>query len=172
MQSEGVENLGHGEDHVEVGNGKKLAASSLEPSCAGCGTATRAGAIPAGVPLNVLVTAAVTLLALPAEGGCAACADRTQGFALRSRGATGAQKDLASSSYDRAEVSLGRHASLVRGVGGGAQHTFERTDHISQSRRRDVRVGLGGVNVGVTEKDLHHAGARPLFNQMGGVAMT
>jgi hypothetical protein len=65
------------------------------------------------MPLDVLVTAVITLLPLSAEGGGAACADRTHGFALRSRGAVGAQEDLASSSYDRAEIVLGVHVLLA-----------------------------------------------------------
>jgi hypothetical protein len=63
--------------------------------------------------LNVLVAAAITLLALPAEGGRATCAHRTQGLALRSRGSVGAQKGLASRSYDRAEIRLGGHLSVA-----------------------------------------------------------
>lgn len=82
----------------------------------------------------MLVTTAVTLLALPAESGRAACADRTQGFALRSRGPAVAQKGLASSSYDRAEVMLGPHASLARAVCGGTQNAFKRTDYVPQRR--------------------------------------
>jgi len=84
--------------------------------------------------LNVLVAAVVTLLPLPAEGGRATCADRTQGFALRSRGSVGAQEGLASSSYDRAEVRLGGHASLARDLWDGAQNAFEGTDHVAQRR--------------------------------------
>jgi hypothetical protein len=86
VQSEDVEHLGHGEDNVEIRHRKKLGTASLEPPRASRSTASWAGAVTAGVPLNVLVTAPVTLLPLPAEGGRAACADRTQGFALRSRG--------------------------------------------------------------------------------------
>lgn len=112
VQSEDVEHLGHGEDHVEIGHGQKLSTTSLEPSGASRRTATGTGAVAAGVPLNVLVTAAITLLPLPAESGRAACADRTQGLSLRGRGPVGAQKDLTSSSYDRAEIRLGSHRSL------------------------------------------------------------
>lgn len=112
VQSEDVEHLGYGEDDVEVGHGKKLGTTSLEPSPARRRAAARAGAVAAGVPLNVLVTTAITLLPLPAEGGRAACADRTQGLPLRSRSLVGAQEDLASSPYDRAEISLGSHRSL------------------------------------------------------------
>jgi hypothetical protein len=82
--------------------------------------------------LNVLVPAAITLLPLPAEGGRAACADRTQGLALRSRGSAVAQKGLTSSSYDRAEIRLGPHASLARGHDGGAENSFERADHVPE----------------------------------------
>lgn len=82
--------------------------------------------------MDVLVTAAVALLALPAEGGCAACADRTQGFALRSRGSPVAQKGLASSSYDRAEIRLGVHASLGHGLGCGTENALERTNHVPE----------------------------------------
>jgi len=112
VQSEDVERLGHGEDHMKVGHGKKLGTTSLEPSGASRRTATGTGAVAAGVPLNVLVTAAITLLPLPAESGRAACADRTQGLPLRGRGPVGAQEDLTSSSYDRAEIRLGSHRSL------------------------------------------------------------
>ena len=84
--------------------------------------------------MNVLVTAAVTLLPLSAKGGGAACADRTDGLALRSRGSVIAQKDLASSSYDGAEIRLGAHASLVRGLGHGLQNLLEGTDGVPQGR--------------------------------------
>jgi len=83
------------------------------------------------MPLNVFVTATITLLALPAEGGRAACANRTQGLALCSRGSAVAQEGLCSSSYDRAEVRLGGHASLAQGLGGGLQNSLERTGHVS-----------------------------------------
>ena len=115
VQSEDVEHLGHGEDDVEVGHRKQFGLPGLEPPRARRGAASRTRAVAAGVPLNVLVTAAVTLLPLPAEGGRAACADRTKGLALRGRGPAVAQKGLASSSYDRAEVMLGVHA-YRRGV--------------------------------------------------------
>lgn len=134
MQSKDVEPLGHGEDHVEIGHGKQLGTASLEPSSASRGAAARTGAIAAGVPLNVLVTALVTLLPLPAEGGRAACADRTQGFTLCGRGPVGAQERLASSSYDRAEIGLGGHASLARALDGGTQNMVERTGHVAQRR--------------------------------------
>jgi hypothetical protein len=123
------------------------------------------------MPLDVLVTAVITLLPLPAEGGRAACANRTQGFALRSRGSAVAQKGLASSSYDRAEVRLGDHVLLVGPLDGGAQNTFERSDHVPECRRRDMRVRLGRMNVGVTEQYLHDTRARSLLDEVRGVAM-
>lgn len=132
MQSEDIEHVGDGEDHVEVRHREKLAAASFEPSVASCRSASRTGAVAAGVPLNVLVTAAVALLPLPAKGGRTACADRTQGFALRSRGAVVAQEGLASGSYDRAEVRLGAHASLVRVLCGSVQNALEGTDDVTQ----------------------------------------
>jgi hypothetical protein len=101
--------------------------------------------------LNVFVTATITLLALPAEGGRAACANRTQGFTLRSRGSVVAQEGLCSSSYDRAEVRLGGHDSLARGLGGGLQDAFEGTGHVAQRRGRHVRVGLGRMDVRMAE---------------------
>lgn len=109
VQSKDVEPLGHGEDDVEIGHGEELRASCLEPSGSSRSTATGAGAVAAGMPLNVLEAAAVTHLLLPTEGGCAACADRTQGFALRSRSEAVTQEGLAPNSYDRAEISLGGH---------------------------------------------------------------
>lgn len=171
VQSENVEHLGHGEDHVEIGNGKKLSASSLEPSLASCGTTSRAGAVPAGVPLNVLVTTPITLLPLPAEGGRPACADRTQGLALRSRGSAVAQKGRASSSYDRAEVRLGGHTSLGRAGCGSLQNAIEGACDVPQHGRRHVRISLGRVNVRVTEEHLHHTRARTLLDQVRGIAV-
>ena len=117
VQSEDVEYLGHGEDHVEVGDGKELGPASLEPSCASGAAASRAGPVAAGMPLDVLVTAAITLLSLPAEGRRAACADRTQGLALRRGGTAVAQEGLASGSYDRAEIRLGVHRITCGGCG-------------------------------------------------------
>lgn len=130
MQGEDVERLGDGEDHVEIGHGKKLGPTGLEPSRASRSAAAGTGAVAAGMPLNVLMAALVTLLPLPAEGGRAACADRTQGFALRSRRSVGAQERLTSSSYDRAEIMLGGHALLARALDGGTQDTFEGAGHV------------------------------------------
>lgn len=101
--------------------------------------------------MDVLVAAAITLLPLPAEGGRATRADRTQGFALRSRGSVVAQKGVASSSYDRAEVMLGGHASLAQVLCGGFQDPLERTGHVAQRRRRYMRVGLGRMDVRMAE---------------------
>ena len=120
--------------------------------------------------MNVLVTAAITLLPLPAEGGRAACANRTQGFALHSRGSVVAQKGLASSSYDRAEVMLGGHASLARALC-GLQDPIEGTSHVPQRRGRYVRVGLGRMNVRMAEQHLNDARARTLLDQVRGVAV-
>ncbi len=172
VQSEDVEDLGHGEDHMKVGHGKKLGPSSLEPSRASSSAASWTRSVAAGVPLDVLVAAAITLLPVPAEGGRAARADRTQGLALRSRGSAAAQKGLASSSYDRAEVMLGgqrltRAGSLWRPSG-----PLERTGHVAQRRGRHVRVGLGRMNVCMAEQHLHHTRARALLDQVRGIAMT
>lgn len=114
VQSEDVEHLGHGEDDMEIRHGKKLGTASLEPPRASRSAASWTGAVAAGVPLNMFVATPVTLLPLSAEGGRAACADRTQSFALRSRGPAVAQKGLTSSSYDRAEIRLGdQHLTLA-----------------------------------------------------------
>ena len=123
------------------------------------------------MPLNVFVTAVITLLPLPAEGGRAACANRTQGFALRSRGSAVAQKGLASSSYDRAEIRLGGHASLGRALCGGLQDPFEGTGHVAQRRGRHVRVGLGGMNVRMAKQHLHDTRASALLDQVRGIAV-
>jgi hypothetical protein len=133
VQSNDVEHLWHGEDDVEIGHREKLGAASFEPSSPSRSSASRTGAVAAGAPLNVLVAALVTLLPLPAEGGCAACADRTHGFALRSRGAAVAQKGLASSSYDRAEIRRAGHASLARDLWDGAQNPLQGIDDVAQS---------------------------------------
>jgi hypothetical protein len=119
----------------------------------------------------VLVTAAVTLLPLPAESGRTTCADRTHGLALRSRGPVGAQKGLASSSYDRAEIRLGGHALLARTLYGGLQDPIEGTGDVPQRRGRYVRVGLGGMNVRMAEQHLNDARARTLLDQVRGIAV-
>lgn len=171
VQSEDVEQLGHGEDHVKIRNRKELAASSLEPSLASCSATSWTRSVTAGVPLNMLVTTAITLLPLPAEDGRAACADRTQSFALRSRGSAVAQEGLASNSYDRAEIRLGGHASLGRALCGGLQDPIERASHVPQRRGRHVRVGLGRMNVGMAEQHLYDTRARALLDQVRGIAV-
>lgn len=69
MQRDDVEDLGHGEDHVKVGNRKKFVASILEPSLASRCPASRTGTVAAGVPLNMFVTTAITRCRCPPSAG-------------------------------------------------------------------------------------------------------
>ena len=49
------------------------------------------------------------------------------------------------------------------------QDLVEWGDGLAQCGGRDVHVGLGGVYIGVTEKNLDHARARSLLDQVCGV---
>ncbi len=68
----------------------------------------------AGVPLDVFVTAMVTLLELPAQSGSSARADRTESFTLRGRGSMRLHIRRPAGSYDRAEIIPGDHALAQR----------------------------------------------------------
>lgn len=120
--------------------------------------------------MDVLVPAAVTLLASPAEGGRTARADRAHRLTLCCRGAMGTEKALTAVAHDRAEIALGRgHGSPLWSWQQAGDDLIERTDDFPQRLWRDVHVGLGGVDVRVTEQHLNHTRARPLFDQMRGI---
>jgi hypothetical protein len=111
VQSEHVEFFWHSEDHVKVRNWQQLTRTRLQPFAPRGRLASRAGSIPTRMPLNVFVTAVITLLPLPAKSGRTACADRAQRFPLHGSGAMSTTIALATRSHDRAEVRLGVHGS-------------------------------------------------------------
>src|ERR1700690_885049 len=67
-EGQSIEALGDGEDDVKVGNVEDLLASCLEPVLAGLTPAAGTVAIATGVPEDVLVAAAITVVAMTAQG--------------------------------------------------------------------------------------------------------
>ena len=103
VQSQGVQRLGNGEDDVEVRNVENFLASLLEPALTRLGAAPGTVPVATGVPEDVLVVAAITPVAVAAQGIGAAVGDRAQHFALGWRGGAAGQKIPALRARDRAE---------------------------------------------------------------------
>lgn len=135
VQGQNVQLLGHSEDHVKVRDREKLGRTGIEPFAACRRLATRTSPVPAGMPLNVLVAATVTLLPLPAEGGRSARANRAQCFPLHGSGAMSTTVAFTAGSHDRAEIALGHHGSVVHAVRQQGSDLLERADDLSHSLR-------------------------------------
>ena len=118
----------------------------------------------------MLVAAVVTLLPLPAKGGRTACADRTHRFALDSGGAMITAKPSL-----RARTIAPRSVSAFTALRWSwrqrCHQIVQRAARLDHRLRRDVRIGLSRVNVGVAEQHLDDARARSLLDQMRGVGV-
>ena len=109
VQGQNVQFLRHGEDHMKVRDRKKLGRAGVEPLTPRGRLAAWACPVTTGMPLNVFVPAAVTLLPLPAKGGRPARADRAHRLPLHGSGAMSPAIGLTAGSHDRAEIALGCH---------------------------------------------------------------
>lgn len=98
-----VQRVRNGEDDVEVGNVEYLVASLLEPPLTGFGAATWTVPVAAGVPEDVLIVAAVTVIAVTAQSVSAAVRDGTQHLALGGRDRATSEKLPSLRASDRAE---------------------------------------------------------------------
>jgi hypothetical protein len=76
-----VELFRHGEDDVEVRDGKELALTRIEPLLSCRGLAAGTVTVATGAPLNVLCAAAVAALTLAAECGSTAAGDGAEDLA-------------------------------------------------------------------------------------------
>jgi hypothetical protein len=110
---EHVQRVRNGEDDMEVGNVEHLPASLLEPPLTGFGAATWTVTVAAGVPEDVLIVAAVTVIAVTAQSAGAAVRDGTQHLALGGRDRAAGEKFPALRASDRAEGDRLRHHQLL-----------------------------------------------------------
>jgi hypothetical protein len=88
---------------VEVGNVEHFRSSLLEPSLTGFGAATWTVTVTAGVPENLLMVAAVTVITVASQSAGAAVRDRTQHLALGGRDRATSEKLPALRASNRAK---------------------------------------------------------------------
>jgi hypothetical protein len=103
VEGQSVEGVGDGEDDVEVRNVEHFIAPLLEPARACLGAAPGTVPVAARVPEDMLIVAAVTVIAVAAQSLGAAVRDGTQHLALGGRDRATGEKLPALRASDRAE---------------------------------------------------------------------
>ena len=181
LQSQHIQFVRYGEDHVEVAGGQEFAFPCRQPALARLCLTLGAVAIAARVVGDGLITATRASIAMPAEGGSAAALNGTKGFELL----------IIKARSIPIQETIALHAENVGHLEGGPSHSLsfrlkraadvlaagqsERIQRVGdrlQMPLRQVQVLSGGLQIAMSQQDLDGAQVGACFQQVGGPTVT